>query len=272
MTDLALPTGKTMNPLRQHLLTGSPMSRLEFAIRLLAIGAAGQSGGVYAAGTLILASAIFSSMPPETLVRLGDATTAEDLRVFSTVTRRQRGKYKPKDRDGSGPWPHHSSGVRDFLARETVKYIEEIRERLMSERLAAGFASHEFMYVTSATDSAEIAAPYTMAILEREFRAALAVMKDLYPESYLRYEGELSEVASLTSFLTWEITPEGRRVDDPMNDVQATMLLYTSSPLRIETGDAWRYLNKITDEHIARGRPQGGSPQNIVAIKRRSGR
>ncbi|MGR9436191.1 hypothetical protein ACU8OP_14445 [Rhizobium leguminosarum] len=258
MTVSQISSGETMNPLRQHLLTGSPMSRLEFVIRLLAIGAAGPSGGVYSAGTLIFASVIFSSMPPEPLIRLGDAMTADDHRLFRTVERRQRGKYKPKDRYGSGPWPHSASGVRDFLARETVRYIEEIRERLMSERLAAGFAGHDFMYVTSATDSAEIAAPYTMAILEREFRAAISVMKNLYPESYLHYESELSEVGSLTSFLTWNITPEGRRIDDPMSDVQATMLLYTSSPLRIETGDAWRYLNKITDEHIARGGLQRG--------------
>ncbi|TAV74784.1 hypothetical protein [Rhizobium leguminosarum] len=260
-----------MNPLRQHLLTGNPMSRLEFAIRLLAIGAAGQSGGVYSAGTLILASALFSSMPPGALIRLGASTTAEDHRLFRTIKRRQRGKYNEKDRDGSGPWPHYESGVRDFLAREFLRYSEEIRERLMSERLAAGFASHEFMYVTSATDSAEIAAPYTIANLDREFRSALAVMKNLYPESYLHYKSELSEVDSLTTFLAWDITPEGRRLRDPMNDVQATMLLYTSSPLRIEAGDAWRYLNKITDEHIANGGIQAGAPQNIVGIKRRRG-
>ncbi|TAY79762.1 hypothetical protein [Rhizobium ruizarguesonis] len=242
-----------MNPLRQHLFTGSPMSRLEFAIRLLAEGSAGPSGGVYSAGTLILASVLFSSMPPEPLIRLGGATTADDLHLFRTVARRQRGKYKAKDRDGSGPWPHYECGVRDFLAREALRYSEEIRERLMSERLAAGFAKHQFMYVTSATDSAEIAAPYTLAILECEFRRALSVMKDRYPESYLHYKSELSEVSGLASFLTWNITPKGRRIDDPLNDVQATMLLYTNSPLRIESGEAWRYLNKITDEHVAKG-------------------
>jgi hypothetical protein len=241
-----------MNPLRQHLFTGSPMSRLEFAIRLLSEGAAGPSG-VYSGGTLIIASALFSSMPPEALIRLGGATIADDLRLFRTVKRRQRGKYKAKDRDGSGPWPHYESGVRDFLARETVRYCEEIRVRLMSERAAVGFAAHDFMYVASATDSAEIAAPYTSTMLENEFRRALAVMKDRYPESYLRYKSELSEVSGLASFLTWNITPEGRRIDDQLSDVQATMLLYTNSPLRIESGEAWRYLNKITDEHVAKG-------------------
>ncbi|UIJ85290.1 hypothetical protein LZK77_16370 [Rhizobium leguminosarum] len=123
----------------------------------------------------------------------------------------------------------------------------------MSERFAAGFAGHDFMYVTSATDSAEIAVPYTLAILESEFQRALAVMKDRYAESYLRYKSELSEVSGLTSFLTWNITPQGRRVDDPLSDVQATLLLYTNSPLRIESGEAWRYLNKITDEHVVKG-------------------
>lgn len=223
-------------------LTGSPMSRLEFAIRLLAQGAAAPSGGIYSAGTLIIATALFSSMPPEALIRLGEGSTAGDLRLFDIVRRRQRRDFNAGDRDGKGPWPHYESGVRDFLAREAYDYFEEIRKKLMSERLAAGFNSHEYFYVTSANDSGEIAAPYTLAVLESEFRRMLVVMKTLYPESHSRYEEELSNVGALTSFLRWKVTSEGRRIDDPLNDVQATLLLYTNSPIRIESGEAWRYL------------------------------
>lgn len=242
-----------MSLLRDNIFTGNPMSRLEFAIRLLAEGAAGPSEGIYSAGTLILASALFNSMPPEALIRLGDGTTADDHRLFRTVTRRQRGKFKAGDRDGSGPWPLYECGVRDFLAREALKYSEEIRERLVMERITAGFASHGYFYVTSASESAEIASPFTLLLLESELRRALAVMRELYPESHSHYREELSEVNRLTSFLRWNITPKGRRIDDPLNDIQATMLLYTNSPIRIESGDAWRYLNKITDEHMAKG-------------------
>jgi hypothetical protein len=242
-----------MNPLRDHLFTGSPMSRYEFAIRLLAEGTAKPSGGIYLAGTLIMASALFSSMPPDTLIRMGGAPTDDDLQMYVTVTRRQRGKFKRKDRYGTGPWPHYECGVRDFVAREMLRYVEEIRKRLMSERLAAGYPDHEFLYVQSATDSSEIAAPYSLAAVESEFRRALGVMEERYPKSYLCYADQLSGVGSLTSFLRWTITPEGRRIDDPLTDVQASLLLYTNSETRIEAGDALRYLDKITDEYIAAG-------------------
>lgn len=237
-----------MSPLRDRLFTGSPMSRYEFAVRLLAEGAAAPSGGIYSAGTLIMASALFNSMPPDTLIRMGGLSTADDVRTFRTLARRQRGKFKEKDRDGSVPWPHYECGVRDFLAREILRYVEEIRERLMSERRAAGFPEHGFMYVQSARDSSEIAAPYSLPALESEFRRALGVMGERYLESYSHYEGQLSEVGKLTSFLKWTITPKGRRIDDPLNDVQASLLLYTNSPIRIEAGDAIRYIGKITRE------------------------
>ncbi|MDR9763749.1 hypothetical protein RJJ37_29670 [Rhizobium redzepovicii] len=235
------------------------MSRYEFAIRLLAEGAAATRGGTYSAGTLMMASALFSSMPPGTLIRMGDggSSTADDLRMFRIVARRQSGNINEKDRDGSGPWPHHACGVRDFLAREVVRYIEEIREPLMSERRAAGLPNHDYQFVTSAADSSEIAAPYSLSTLDGEFRRALGVMEDRYPESHSYYEVELSSVDKLVSFLRWTITPSGRIVDDPLNDVQASMLLYLNSPLRIQAGDAMRYIEKITDVHPAKGKLPG---------------
>ncbi|WP_434711564.1 hypothetical protein NMA58_18615 [Rhizobium sp. YTUHZ045] len=246
-----------MNTLRDHLFTGSPMSKYEFAIRFLAEGAAAPSGGIYSAGTLIMAQALFNSVPPDTLIRMGGASTADDARIFRTISRRRRGKFKEMDRDGSGPWPHHPSGVRDFLAREVVRYVEEIRTRLMSERCAAGFPDHEHMFVTSGVDSSEIAAPYSVSILDGEFRRALGVMENLYPESYLRHKEELSSVDRLVSFLRWTITPSGRVIDDPLNDVQASLLLYTNSPIRIEAGDAMRYIDEITNAHMVKGKLPG---------------
>lgn len=246
-----------MNPLRDNVFTGNPMSRYEFAIRLLAEGAAGPSGGVYSAGTLIMVSALFSSMPPGALIRLGGTSTPDDLRLFRTVSRRQRGKLRAKDSDGRGPWPHNECGVRDFLARELYTYVEEVRKRLMSERVAAGYPEHDFMYVMSGADSWEIAAPYTHETLDTEFRRALWVMRDRYPQSFLHYKADLSSTDDLTSFLRWTITANSRVIDDPLNDVQAAMLLFTNSPIRIEAGDAMRYLDKITDNHLAKGKLPG---------------
>lgn len=231
------------------------MSRLEFATRLLAEAAAGQCGGVYNAGTLILASALFNSMPPETMIRMGDGTTQSDLRLFQTVERRQRGKITLDDRlRPKGPWPLCECGVRDFLAREMVDYVEVIRKRLMKERVASGRTSHEYMYVRSANDSAEIAAPYTMELLEGEFRRGLSLVSGWYPASATHYAVELNDVGKLTTFLKWNVTDKGRHLSDALSDTQATLLFLTNSPIRIGSGDAWRYLNKIVDEHIAAGK------------------
>jgi len=251
-----------MNVLRKNIFTGNPMSRYEFAIRFLAEGAAGPNGGVYSAGTLIMVSALFSSIPPDVLIRLGENSTPDDLRLFRTVSRRLRGKLKPRDRDGSGPWPHYRCGVRDFLAREVYVYGEKIRKSLMAERVAAGYPEHDNMFVMPAADSSEIAAPYSREVLGKEFRRALDVMKDRYPQSYLHYKAELPSVDSLTSFLRWTITADARVVDDPLTDIQATLLLFMNSPVRIELGDAMRYLDKITDEYIAKQKLPGlgGSP------------
>ncbi len=236
------------NPLRGHLFTGNPMSRYEFALRLL--GGASK-GGTYTAGTMIFANALLSSMPIEALIRLGAVPTAHERRLYRILRRRQRGQFTAKDKDGSGPWPFHAGDVRDFLAREQVKYVTEIRDGLMAQRLMAGFPDHEYMYVRSASESAEIAAPYTLPVLEREFTHALKVMGDLYPESHAYYCQELSEVGKLSSFLRWKITPEGRRIDDPLTDLQAVLLLYMDSPVRIEAGDAMRWLDRLTDDYIA---------------------
>lgn len=241
-----------MSILRDNVFTGSPMSRLEFATRLLAEGAAGQTGGVYNAGTLMLVSALFSSMPPETLIRMGDATTTSDMRLFRMLKRRQEGRITAEDRlRPIGPWPLCESGIRDFLSREIVNYVEVIRKSLMKERVDSGLPNHEYMYVVPASDSAEIAAPYSLEGLEREFRRAFSLMAEWHPDSAEHYRSELDDVRKLPAFLKWKVTSKGRSVVDPLSDVQATLLFLTNSPIRIESGDAWRYLNKITDEHIA---------------------
>lgn len=237
-----------MNALRDNLFTGSPMSRYEFAIRLISEGAAPPRAGIYPAGTLLMANALFSSMPIETLLRMGGPSTAEDVRLSRIVERRQRGKLNDRDRAGDGPWPHHPCGVRDFMAREIYQYVEEVRERLMSERRSAGLSEHGYIFVTSAAESSEIASPYTLAVLEEDFRRALKVLGDRYPESYARYEDELSSVDRLGVFLRWKLTPGGRVVDDPLNDVQASLLLHLNSPMRVEAGDAMKYINSITDQ------------------------
>ncbi|MDX1006559.1 hypothetical protein GOE08_06620 [Sinorhizobium medicae] len=144
-----------------------------------------------------------------------------------------------------------------WRAKYIYIYVEKIRKRLMSERVAAGYPEHDCMYVMSAADSSEIAAPYTRAALDKEFRRALEVMRERYPQSYLHYEADLPTADNLTSFLRWTIAPNFRVIDDPLNDVQATLLLFLNSPIRIEAGDAMRYLDKITDEHISRGKLPG---------------
>ncbi len=118
----------------------------------------------------------------------------------------------------------------------------------MAERRSAGFSDHGYIYVTSAAESAEIASPYSLNVLEGEFRRALKVLEERYSESYAQYEDELSSVDRLGSFLRWTLTPSGRVVDDPLNDVQASLLLHLNSPTRVEAGDAIRYINSVTGQ------------------------
>ncbi len=83
------------------------------------------------------------------------------------------------------------------------------------------------------------------------------VMNTRFPESFYHYQAELHGVGTLTSFLKWTVTLKGRRINDPLSDVAASLILYLNSPIRIEAGDAKRYIDRITDGPLAKTRLPG---------------
>lgn len=208
--------------------TGTPITRLEFAVRLLSEALPTHWRG-YDGIWLVVASMLFNSAPLEFLLNLGasprDYSQLEQLRKLE---RRCFGLSSPGESDESGPWPvGGNSQVFEFLILRILHYQNITRPMAMIARAKNGGSEHDHVFV-HLEESERCGDPLTADDVWICVRSGLERMKHAYPISYARYEPILRSRDDLSSFLRWANGPKGREPVDRLDDALAFQLLENS--------------------------------------------
>lgn len=208
--------------------TGTPITRLEFAIRLLSEALPTHWRG-YDGIWLVVASMLFNSAPLKFLLNLGaPPRDYSQLEQLQKLERRCFGLSAAAEPDESGPWPIGSnSKVFEFLILRMLHYKNITRPMAMIARAKNGGSEHDYVFV-HLEESERCGDPLTSDDVWICVRSGLDHMKHKYPVSYARYEPVLRSRDDLSSFLRLTNGPKGREPVDRLDDALAFQLLEKS--------------------------------------------
>lgn len=208
--------------------TGTPITRLEFAVRLLSEALPTHWRG-YDGIWLVVAAMLFNSAPLNFLLNLGaPPRDYRQLELFRKLERRCSGLSSRGDPDEAGPWPvGGSSQVISFLVLRMLHYQNITRPMAMIVRAENGGSEHGYVYV-HLDEPERCGDPLTADDVWACVRSGLDQMKHEYPISYARYEPVLRSRDDLSSFLRWANGPKGREPVDRLDDARAYQLLENS--------------------------------------------
>lgn len=209
--------------------TGTPMSRLEFAIRYLGEALLTPDPAGYDACWILAAQMLYNSVDLGFCLRVGADETQDDGVLFDVLDRRAEGRFHdPETELGTkGPWPvPPGSQVADFISDRIEHYVEVLRANLMRAWTAAGNCAHPHLYVRSYDAPGR---PIGGALDEQEVWERLAqgldFMERHYPVSSGRHRPHLASADDFTRFLRWKFTGNGRQTWDLLSDYGALLIL-----------------------------------------------
>lgn len=209
--------------------TGTPMSSLEFAIRLLAEALQTPGTVGYDANWILASQLLFNSASLGYCLRVGVNETEQDAAHFEVLDRRADGLFLDADieLERGGPWPlSPGSQVADFIVSRVEHYVEVMRSDLMKGWTGAGNRVHAHMYVRS-TDAPgrPLGGPLTEDEVWERLLRALDFMEMQYPVSTARHRPRLMSADDFTRFLRWKLEADGRHTWDLLTDYRALLIL-----------------------------------------------
>ena len=256
--------------LDQEGVTGTPMSRLEFAVRLVGEALPIPSLG-YDGQWLVIMSLLFNSAPIDYLLGIGSndgylQSKQRDRLILRTTVRR----YDTEEL-GQGPFPiPHTSKVGDFYALRIMHFRNVARPIAMIVRKRRGSEVHPHVFVKLCSDPDDVIGdPVTRDDVLRDMSAGLAFMKSKYPVSHARYEPGLRSPEDFNKFLRWTMGPSGRETVDQLEDAKACEILEAIPRNKLAAVRLLRDLDKWADIVEAKERKAANPKRARRASKRK---
>lgn len=210
--------------------TGTPVSRLEFAVSLLNQCKPASRYG-YNAYWLFSALLLFNSAPVEFLMDLQEPSYSFEVdKMHNVLVQRFMKPNDPEFFHQNAPWPIPSRlKLNEHIGLRLVHYHKVYWHYIMMKRDESELPRHGSFFITDHNNPGE---EWGRPISEKEIweflRKALDSLRRRYPISHARYAPHLANFPDFNRFLRWTSRPSGREFRDDLGDERAFRILESS--------------------------------------------